>query len=129
MKTFGAASLAATAAITLTAAHEIENVVVIMLENRAFDHMLGYMSRGGEFGDVRVNGLRNGTDYCNLKNLSDPSQGKICVSDVGKDHVDYDPNHSFGSTTERIFGNCVHSLASAIPPALTHAALQDASTE
>jgi phospholipase C len=97
-------SVLLSSAVSLTAAHEIQNVVVMMLENRAFDHMLGYMARGGPFGDVRVDGLANGTDYCNLRDLLDPSQGKICVSDAGKDKVPYDPNHGFAATTERIFG-------------------------
>ena len=81
---------------------KVRQVVVAMLENRAFDHMLGFMTRGGEFGDERVDGL-NGTQ-CNLRNISDPSQGKVCVNDLALDNCPYDPNHSFQSTTERIFG-------------------------
>lgn len=83
---------------------KIEHVVVMMLENRAFDHMLGFMSRGGKYGDTRVDGLTG--NECNLKNISDPQGGKICVNDQAQDHCPYDPNHSFAATTERIFG-CV----------------------
>ena len=89
-------------ATRLVAAHEIEHVVVMMLENRAFDHMLGFMKRGGPFGDTRVDGLTG--SECNWKNLSDPSKGKICVNDAALDVCPYDPNHSFSATTERIFG-------------------------
>lgn len=86
----------------LVVAHEIENVVVMMLENRAFDHMLGFMKRGGPFGDVRVDGLTG--SECNLKNLSDPSKGKICVNDAAQEVCAYDPDHAFSATTARIFG-------------------------
>ena len=34
-----------------------ENIVFLMQENRSFDHLLGFMKRGGKFGDKRVNGL------------------------------------------------------------------------
>jgi phospholipase C len=37
---------------------KIEHVVVLMLENRSFDHMLGYLSLEG--GRADVNGLRPG---------------------------------------------------------------------
>ena len=48
---------------------EIDTIVLLMLENRSFDHMLGFMKRGGEYGDVRVDGL-DGTE-CNPKDISD----------------------------------------------------------
>ena len=63
--------------------------------------MLGYY---GMHNDTRVDGLTG--KECNLKNISDPSQGKICVNNLAKDNCPYDPNHSFAATTERIFG-CV----------------------
>ena len=82
----------------------IDTVVVMMLENRAFDHMLGYMSRGGPFGDTRVDGL-TGTE-CNPTSV-DPAKAndtsQVCVNDEALDHCPYDPNHSFAATTERIF--------------------------
>ena len=49
----------------------IKHIVVLMEENRSFDHYLGFMKKGGEFGDTRVDGL-NG-DECNYKNISDHS--------------------------------------------------------
>ena len=77
------------------------------------------MSLGGPCGDTRVDGLRG--DECNDKNLTDSNvmpptacnmpatdklcqQGRFCVNDEAQDHCPYDPNHSFSSTTERIFG-------------------------
>jgi phospholipase C len=84
--------------ISLASSHEIEHVVVMMLENRAFDHLLGYY---GQLNDTRVDGLSG--NECNPKNLSDPTAGKICVNDKAEDHCAYDPDHSFARTTERVF--------------------------
>jgi phospholipase C len=95
-------------------AHEIENVVVMMLENRAFDHMLGYMQRGGPFGDTRVDGIAADGEYCNPLNVSDLSRGQICVNDTAQDHCAYDPDHSFAATTERIFG-CTIDVTAGTP--------------
>lgn len=81
----------------------IEHVVVAMLENRAFDHMLGWMTRGGPFGDTRVDGLTG--DECNFKDISKGANGGlVCVNDQALDHCPYDPDHTFSATTERIFG-------------------------
>ena len=35
----------------------IKNVVVLMMENRSFDHMLGWMTKGGKYGNPKVDGL------------------------------------------------------------------------
>lgn len=50
-----------------------------MLENRSFDHMLGFMKRGGKLGNVNVDGL-DGKEY-NLENVSDPLSKKVYVND------------------------------------------------
>lgn len=72
-----------------------------MLENRAFDHMLGFMTRGGPFGDVRVDGLTG--NECNPKTFAANETEQVCVNDEALDNCPYDPNHSFAATTERIF--------------------------
>lgn len=54
-----------------TLSDKIKTVVLLELENRSFDHLLGWMSEGGPNGDTRVNGLKP-TD-CNPLNISDPS--------------------------------------------------------
>jgi phospholipase C len=79
----------------------IQNVVVMMLENRAFDHLLGFMNRGGPFGDTRVDGLTG--HECNPKTLLANETRQVCVTDEAKDVCPYDPTHSFAATTERIF--------------------------
>lgn len=93
-------------------AHEIEHVVVAMLENRAFDHMLGWMTRGGEFGDTRVDGLKGGE--CNPIDVTKPDGDKFCVNDEALDVAPYDPCHGFMDTTERIFG-CKTDLSPGTP--------------
>jgi hypothetical protein len=37
---------------------------VLMMENRSFDHLLGFMKRGGPNGDTRVNGLKGAALSC-----------------------------------------------------------------
>jgi len=73
-----------------------------MLENRSFDHMLGFMKRGGKLGNVNVDGL-DGKEY-NLKNVSDPSSEKVYVNDLAIDECPYDPSHEHTSTTAKIYG-------------------------
>jgi len=119
------AFLAALAAASATSAMpKIDTIVVLMEENRAFDHMLGFMARGGPQGDTRVDGL-TGTE-CNSKNIAGGGEcvakassslcgkgaaagaandaGIICVNDEALDNCAYDPNHAHAPTTERIFG-------------------------
>ena len=78
--------------------YPIKNVVVLMMENRAFDHMLGWMTRGGPYGDVRVDGLYG--SECNPINLD--KEGLLCVDDTAVD-ITGDPKHSFEATTEQVF--------------------------
>lgn len=62
------------------------------------DHMLGFRNRV----DPRVDGL-TGTE-CQLRNTSDPSKGKVCVSDNALDKGVDDPCHGHSCTDEGIFG-------------------------
>ena len=59
----------------ISTAHKIEHVVVAMLENRAFDHLLGFYKRV----DKRVDGLKG--DECNPRNLTNKAEGRVCVND------------------------------------------------
>ena len=94
---------------TQAEAHEIEHVVVAMLENRAFDHMLGYYNRI----DPRIDGLRG--DECNVRNLTDPAAGKECVNDEALDHCPYDPDHSFGTLPPIQLGTLAMPLLLPLP--------------
>lgn len=78
----------------------IKNVVVLMMENRSFDHMLGWMKTStSNITNPHIDGLLG--NECNPKLFF----GKICVSPNAPDNSEYDPLHFFSSTTERIF-NC-----------------------
>lgn len=72
-----------------------------MMENRSFDHMLGWMTEGGKYGNPKVDGLKG--NECNYKFPRFPWQGKICVSKGAPDSSDYDPVHGYVGTTERIY--------------------------
>ncbi|KAG9445912.1 hypothetical protein H6P81_012040 [Aristolochia fimbriata] len=77
----------------------IKTVVVLVLENRSFDHMLGWMKK---FSNPSIDGLA-GTE-CNPKSTKDPSSGSVCVSDDAQ-FVDPDPGHSFQAVVQQVFGS------------------------
>lgn len=83
----------------------IKNVVVLALENRSFDHMLGWMRR---LLGLPVDGLTGAE--CNPNSNSSAS---ICVSADADLVVPDDPGHSFEDVLEQVFGNI--SAAAAQP--------------
>ena len=74
----------------------IKHVVVLMMENRPFDHMLGWSSD-----ELGVNGL-TGEEY-NLVDPSDPNSDKVFVSDKAPFLNECDPSHDLPSTTRKLF--------------------------
>lgn len=78
----------------LATSHTIKHVVVLMEENRSFDHLLGF--RKG------VNGL-SGKEF-NYVNPAYPQDGKIYVQSNASNVAPCDPDHSFPATTMKIFG-------------------------
>eukprot|EP00050_Salpingoeca_kvevrii_P006263 m.288336 g.288336 ORF g.288336 m.288336 type:complete len:486 (+) comp11952_c0_seq1:1207-2664(+) len=77
--------------------NKIKHVVVTMLENRSFDHVLGFLRRD----NPDIDGL-TGKEYNHVK-ASDPSSRRIFV-DSNAVYVDPDPGHSLQATSEQIFG-------------------------
>ncbi|WOL17961.1 hypothetical protein Cni_G26754 [Canna indica] len=77
----------------------IRNVVVLVMENRSFDHMLGWMKT---LLGLPINGL-NGAE-CNRRSAADPSSPAVCVS-ADAQYVDPDPGHSFQAAREQVFGS------------------------
>lgn len=75
----------------------IKHVVVLMMENRSFDHMLGFL----KLNDSRIDGV-NGTEW-NAYNTSDPNSKRVYVNPYAPD-VDPDCGHSVSATTEQVFG-------------------------
>ncbi|CAN1250458.1 Non-specific phospholipase C2 [Linum perenne] len=76
----------------------IKTVVVVVMENRSFDHMLGWMKKL----NPEINGV-DGTQW-NPLNTSDPNSGKFYFQDQAH-YVDPDPGHSFQAIREQIFGS------------------------
>src|SRR5512140_3412504 len=71
----------------------IEHVIVLMLENRSYDHMLGYLSNG--------HGLK-GDEY-NLIDPSDPTSERVLVSNRAE-YISANPAHDFVSVEKQIYG-------------------------
>ncbi|KAK8944640.1 hypothetical protein KSP39_PZI007521 [Platanthera zijinensis] len=93
---------------------EINVVVILVLENRSFDHMLGWMKQSL---NPSINGL-TGTE-CNPRSAADISS--ICVSDDAG-FIDSDPGHSFEDVIQQVFGSTsgsVPSMSGFVSQALT----------
>ncbi|GMH12224.1 hypothetical protein Nepgr_014065 [Nepenthes gracilis] len=76
----------------------IKTIVVLVMENRSFDHIFGWLkSRRPE-----IDGL-TGKEF-NRINASDPASPKLYVTDDAL-FVDSDPGHSIQAIREQIFGS------------------------
>lgn len=73
----------------------IKNVVLLVLENRSFDNLMGSFSY-----DASINGLSN-QQYCNP--VSATNQTLFCASQVEPDAVVDDPSHSIAGTNFGLF--------------------------
>eukprot|EP00759_Apiculatamorpha_spiralis_P043167 PhF_6_TR40750/c0_g1_i2/m.61367/K01114/plc; phospholipase C len=93
----------------------IKHVIVVMQENRAFDHMLGWYRNPAS--NKPVNGL-TGNEF-NYLNSSDPNSQKIFVNQNASLITPCDPNHGTPETTDKIFG-----MAAAKANNLTHPTMQ-----
>ncbi|XP_043724191.1 non-specific phospholipase C2-like [Telopea speciosissima] len=81
-----------------TFAGPIKTVVVLVMENRSFDHMLGWMKKL----HPEINGV-DGTES-NPLSTTDPNSSRIFFQDQSH-YVDPDPGHSFQAIREQIFGS------------------------
>jgi phospholipase C len=75
-------------------AGKIKHVIVLMEENRSFDHMFGFYPG--------VDGLKG--NECNYLNTSDTHSKNVCVNKVAPYINPCDPDHSTPATTWKIFG-------------------------
>ena len=80
------------------AAEMPEHVIVLMMENRSFDHMLGWLH--GINPDI--DGLTG--SECNNIITNNGNTTVYCVNKNGYDVSPSDPNHDINSTTEQIYG-------------------------
>ena len=81
----------------------IEHVIVLMLENRSYDHMLGYLPNG--------HGLAG--DEFNLVDPSDPASERARVSNTSGYVTAVDPGHDFVSVEKELFGELGHVVSPA----------------
>lgn len=86
----------------LTQLMEIDHIVVLMLENRSFDHMLGYLSlppaQGGK-GRTDVDGLTGNETNQDANGTSFP------VARMTSPTLPVDPCHEWDCVTEQLDGN------------------------
>ncbi|XP_040989772.1 non-specific phospholipase C6-like [Juglans microcarpa x Juglans regia] len=77
----------------------IKTIVVLVMENRSFDHMLGWMKKA-------INPLINGVtgEECNPVSTNQTNPDSICFSDDAE-FVDPDPEHSFEAVAQQVFGS------------------------
>lgn len=75
--------------------NKIKNVVLLCMENRSVDNLLGGQTHKGI-----ENSINNGP-FCNPYNVSNPSQGYHCTQAKDYDSVTNDPSHAVtGNTME-----------------------------
>ncbi|CAK8568110.1 unnamed protein product [Lathyrus sativus] len=84
----------------------IKTIVVLVMENRSFDHMLGWMKKAINPFIDGVNG-----DECNPVSAEASKKDTICFSDDAE-FVDPDPGHSFEDVLKQVFGNGNGSIPS-----------------
>ncbi|KAH7433673.1 hypothetical protein KP509_07G080600 [Ceratopteris richardii] len=75
----------------------IKTIVVLVMENRSFDHMLGWLKRL----NPEIDGV-TGHEW-NPLNVHDPNSERVFFRD-DSEFVDPDPGHSFQAIREQIFG-------------------------
>lgn len=77
---------------------EIEHVVVLMFENRSFDHLLGLLYDDPDFPGVRA----GDPAFSNPVDPTDAARGRATVSDDGSPDLAFDPSHSHASVIEQL---------------------------
>ncbi|PSR90135.1 Non-specific phospholipase [Actinidia chinensis var. chinensis] len=82
----------------LSSSSPIKTVVVLVMENRSFDHMLGWMKKL----NPNINGVTGSES--NPISTTDPNSTRIYFQNQAH-FVDPDPGHSFQAIREQIFGS------------------------
>ncbi|KAL3654967.1 Non-specific phospholipase C6 [Castilleja foliolosa] len=97
----------------------IKTIVVLVLENRSFDHMLGWMKKSINPSINGVTGKECNSISTNTNDVVSADQ-TICFSD-GADYVDPDPGrHSFEDVEKQVFGSGpIPSMSGFVEQALT----------
>lgn len=77
---------------------KIKNVVVLVMENRAFDNLLGGQTLKGLDNPIQTG------PYCIPYNVTDPSEGTVCSAAKDYDEVADDPDHSVTGNNLEFYG-------------------------
>jgi phospholipase C len=95
---------------------KIDHVVVLMLENRSFDHMLGYLSLGGRRPDI--DGLQTG--------MANEYQGRTYpVHHLDSTALDMDPDHSAAAIDEQVADGTMGGFVANAAATLASRGVQD----
>ena len=95
---------------------KVDHVVVMMLENRSFDHMLGYLSLTGRRPDI--DGLRPG--------LVNQFQGRdYPVHHLGTTALEIDPDHSSGAIDQQVAGGSMGGFVASAAAILAERGILD----
>ncbi|XP_042400779.1 non-specific phospholipase C3-like [Zingiber officinale] len=84
---------------TTDASGKIKTVVVLVQENRSFDHMLGWMKTV----NPEIDGVSGDRQFFNPISTVDPAAGVLYFGD-GSEYVDPDPGHSIQAIYEQVYG-------------------------
>ncbi|KAJ3309587.1 hypothetical protein HDV04_005907 [Boothiomyces sp. JEL0838] len=80
-------------------AHGVKNVIHVMLENRAFDTVFGFLNHTTD-----IENLVGKDPICNYVNANDPTSAKACTGPNLPSKSQYDPDHQYYATTNEIYG-------------------------
>ncbi len=95
---------------------KVDHVVVMMLENRSFDHMLGYLSLTGRRPDI--DGLRSG--------FANEYQGRTYpVHHLGTTALDVDPDHAAVAVDEQVAGGSMGGFVASAAATLAGRGVED----
>lgn len=100
--------------LPITSSSPIKTIVVVVMENRSFDHMLGWMKKL----NPKINGVTGSES--NPLSTTDPNSPLLYFRNQAH-YVDPDPGHSFQAIREQIFGS---NDTSADPPPMNGFAQQ-----
>jgi len=96
---------------------KVEHIVVLMLENRSFDHMLGYLSLEGDRGDV--DGLR--AEFANVHRGR-----RYRVHHLSTTAIADDPDHSAGSVDLQVGEGRMDGFVASFAETFARRQIQDA---
>ncbi|KAJ3313790.1 hypothetical protein HDV04_001594 [Boothiomyces sp. JEL0838] len=80
--------------------HNVQNIVHLMLENRAFDTMFGYLTHNPE-----IDNLVGKNPFCNYIDPYNANSGTVCTAPNQVDSTPISPDHEYKDVTAQIYGS------------------------